>query len=140
MYFEWKDKYSIDVKEIDDQHKKMFELGGKISCLVFDNGAENYLNEILSIIEKLREYTKYHFKYEEEHMELNGYVHQHTHRIQNSYLLERIDKIEDKMISNRQQETLIEMINFILDWISKHILKEDMKYKEFLGNMHRLCK
>ncbi len=132
MYFQWKEEYSIGVKELDEQHKKMFELGDKISRLVFDNSTEDYLNEIVSILEKLREYTKYHFNYEEEHMDLNGYVHQHTHSIQHSYLMERIEKISNKGISSNQRETLMEMVNFLYDWISKHILREDMKYKEFL--------
>jgi hemerythrin len=122
----------MGIKELDEQHKKMFELGGRISQLVFDNSTKDYLDEIMSILKKLREYTKYHLMYEEEHMKLNEYVHQHTHTIHHSHLTERIERIEDKVISSKQKETLMEMINFIYDWISKHILKEDMKYKEFL--------
>ena len=58
-----------------------------------------------------------------------------THKYEHDMLTETIKKIETNSSGALQKETLMELINFIFDWISNHILKGDIKYKDFLGKI-----
>jgi hemerythrin len=60
--FEWNDKFSVGIPEIDEQHKKLFE----IISTVFDGIAERNDRELLkTAFDKILDYTKYHFATEE---------------------------------------------------------------------------
>ena len=134
MYFGWKDMYSVNVTEIDKQHKKLFEIGGKIADLVLANDDFDHFDKILVILEELKEYTIYHFDYEEKLMERYGFKEADTHKIEHIFLIKKLQRLEKKDIDSRQKEAVVELITFISDWIAGHILETDMKYKDFFNS------
>lgn len=132
MYFAWKDEYSVNIEEIDEQHKKIFEIGRNVSNLVF-TADESYSKEIvLSIFEELKRYTEFHFEFEEGLMKEKDYAHYETHRQEHKILINGIRKIEENSQDKLEKDTLIELINFIFVWISNHILISDRKFKDIL--------
>jgi hemerythrin len=133
MYFEWKDIYSVNVAEIDKQHKKLFKIGEKISDLVLANDEFDHYDEIMDILQELKEYTLYHFGYEEKLMEQYGYKETDPHKIEHIFLIKKLEKLQKKDIDTKQKEAVIELIAFISDWIAGHILKTDMRYKVYLN-------
>lgn len=137
MYFGWKDIYSVNVDEIDKQHKKLFELGGRISDLVLADDDYDHYDEIMTIIDELKEYTIYHFQYEEILMDRYSYNESDAHKIEHVFLLKKLQRLQKKDIDIKQKEAVVELITFISDWIAEHILKTDMKYKEHF-NSHGL--
>lgn len=130
MYFKWKDNYNVDVKEIDKQHNKLFEIGTRISELVLANDDFDHYDEIMAILQELKEYTIYHFGYEEKLMKQYGYKDLDTHKIEHLFVIKKLQKLGSKDIDEEQKEAVMELIGFISDWISGHILKTDMQYKE----------
>ena len=71
--FEWKDEYSVNVKDIDEQHKRLFEIGAKIyEVAVLDDQYDHY-DEIMAIMSDLTEYTVFHFDFEEKLLSSCGY-------------------------------------------------------------------
>lgn len=130
MYFGWKDAYSVNVGEIDKQHKKLFEIGGKISDLVLANDEFDHFDEIMAILEELKEYTIYHFDYEEKLMEKYGFEESDSHKFEHLFLVKKLQKLQDKDFDLNQKDAVVNLITFISDWIAGHILKTDMKYKE----------
>lgn len=134
MYFGWKDMYSVNVHEIDKQHKKLFEIGGRISDLVLADDNYDHYDEIMTILDELKEYTVYHFQYEEKLMEEYSYHEMDAHRIEHLFLLKKLQRLQKKDIDIQQKEAVVELITFISDWIAEHILKSDMKYKVHFNN------
>jgi len=130
MYFEWKDSYSVNIAEIDKQHKKLFKIGESICDLAMANDAYDHYDEIIEILQELKDYTAYHFNYEEKLMEKIGYENLETHKIEHNFIIKKLNKVESKDIDMSQKDTLIELLAFVSDWISGHILKTDMKYKD----------
>jgi len=130
--WDWKVEYSVNIDEIDVQHKKLFEIGKRISSMVFLNTGIEHYQEISDILGELNQYVKYHFAYEENRMEKKGYVHFNTHKNEHDFIVKKLESLENTFTGDNQNEMLMEMIDFVFVWISNHILKEDMKYKDYI--------
>ncbi|MEW8957251.1 bacteriohemerythrin [Clostridium sp.] len=131
--FNWKEEYSVGVKSIDEQHKELFNLGNMIYTEIKSNNKYK-MDNIKLIIKKLHEYTIYHFEYEESLMEKYNYYDYFNHQNNHKDFIESLYNMEELEMLIHQDKALVDMLNFILEWITKHILKEDMKYKELFLN------
>ncbi|SKC48550.1 bacteriohemerythrin [Maledivibacter halophilus] len=131
--FKWKDEYSCNINEIDNQHKKLLEIGLKLSNIIKDKNDLDHYDEIIEVLRELKEYTIYHFKYEEDLMHRHGYKELNGHRLTHEIFVNKIIEIENKDIDENQQKVTIEILTFIADWIENHILKVDHMYKDFLN-------
>ena len=133
--FEWKDEYGVNVPEIDKQHRELFRIGRKIAELVMLEDDDDHFDEIMTILAELKDYTMYHFRFEENLMGKYGYSDIDRHKIEHLFLTRKIEKFESQDIDERQSEAINELVRFISDWISGHILKTDMKYREFFNRV-----
>lgn len=133
MYFEWKDSYSVNVDKINEQHKKMFEIGGRVSDLVLAKDGFDHYDEIMDILQELTEYTIYHFNFEERLMEKYGYEDLEAHRMEHVFFIKKIERFRKKDIDAEQDKVSVDLIAFVSDWITGHILSTDMKYKDYLN-------
>ena len=61
----WSEKYSMNIKEIDEQHKKLVEMINELHDAMKQAKSKE---TSLIIINKLAEYTQYHFSTEEKYM------------------------------------------------------------------------
>jgi hemerythrin len=77
QYVQWKDEYSVGIESIDSQHKKLLGLINSLQTAVNYKTGEAFEREAL---DELVDYTKTHFKFEEDMMEQNGYPEFTTHR------------------------------------------------------------
>lgn len=134
MYFDWKDEFSVNVAEIDEQHKRLFIIGAKINDLAFAKDEYDHYDEIISVLHGLREYTEYHFDHEEKMMEKYGYEGFEAQKFEHHFVIKKIQKFEKSDIDEKQSDTIINLVTFVSDWISSHILKEDMMYKSFFNS------
>jgi hemerythrin len=131
MYFKWKDEFSTGIETIDKQHRHLLEIGARIYDLADANDGVDHYDEIMAVLSELKDYTVYHFGYEEKLMDQYGYEHYETHKFQHFFVIKKIDRFENEDIDNKQKETILDLVQFIFDWITNHILKEDMAYKDF---------
>ncbi|WP_094547677.1 bacteriohemerythrin [Petroclostridium xylanilyticum] len=133
MLLKWKDTYSCNIAEIDNQHKKLFELGSKAFEIASLKDEYDHYDNLIEILEELKAYTIYHFNYEEKLMQENNFDKFESHKIEHDFFIKKVQKIERKDLEGKQNEAVLEIIQFIADWISSHILKSDMEYKTFLN-------
>jgi len=138
MSIKWKDAYSCNIAEIDKQHKKLFEIGSRIFDLLSLGDEFDRYDEIAQIFDELRDYTIFHFGYEEELMKKHGYEGYEDHKIEHDFFIKKLQRLEKTDFDNKQTESLVQIISFIADWITGHILKTDMKYKDFF-NSKKIC-
>jgi len=123
-YINWGEKFSVKVKEIDEQHKKLIEITNKIHY-----GFKNV--EIQkTVINAMTEYAKVHFETEEQYMlqfEFPGYA---EHKKEHEELTEKT-----KAIKNTFERTncllSLAILDFLNKWIENHLLNMDMKYVSF---------
>jgi hemerythrin len=122
---EWKDEYAIGIKEIDEQHEKLFEIAGRMFALLRNDLLMDKYDSIVEIIDELKDYTRYHFEAEEAYMEKIGYRKFLSQKVTHKDFLDKMDEIDLQRIDNGQNQYLMDILNFVLDWLVEHILKED---------------
>jgi len=123
--YEMKEEYKIGVEQIDEQHKKLFELADKAYMLLTDKFSLDKYDKIVGIVEELKEYTIFHFKSEEEYMESINYKRLFTQKIEHEKFIKALDDIDLKHIDENQDEGLVKMLNFLNEWLTEHILRND---------------
>ncbi|SHJ86734.1 bacteriohemerythrin [Paramaledivibacter caminithermalis] len=131
--FKWKELYSCNISKIDDQHKKLFEIGYKLSDLVRSKDDLDHYDEIIELINELTKYTIYHFETEEKLMEEYGFNGLEEHKKTHKAFVDKISQINISVIDEEQKRVMMEILVFIADWIEDHILKVDHMYKDFLN-------
>ncbi len=134
MYFEWKQEYSVNIAEIDKQHIRLFEIGAAINDLARAKDGFDRYDDIMDVLHELREYTEFHFRYEEDMLEKYGYERFEAQKFEHHFVIRKIRKFEDANIEDQQKETILNLVSFVSDWISSHILKEDMMYKNYINS------
>lgn len=122
---EWKDEYALGVESIDEQHKKLFEIADRIYDLIRNTLLMDKYDAIVEIIHELKDYTVYHFAAEEEYMKSIGYKKLLSQKVAHDDFLHKVEEIDFEKIDNGQNAYLLETLDFVVEWLEQHILKED---------------
>lgn len=133
MSFKWKDSYSVNIKEIDSQHQRLFQIGAHIYELAELKDGHDHYDEITEILTELRDYTVYHFDFEEKLLAGYGYERTDNQHIEHGFFVKKLERFMKRDIDAGQEEAVTDMLRFTSDWISSHILIEDMKYRDYLN-------
>ena len=123
--YEMKEEYKIGVENIDEQHKKLFELADKTYMLLKDDFSIDKYDKIVHLLSELKEYTIFHFKSEEEYMESINYKRLFTQKIEHNNFIKALENIGYNDLDSEQDESLVKILNFLNDWLVEHILKTD---------------
>lgn len=121
----WKEEYCVGVEFIDEQHKELVVIANKIYELLKNDLIADKYDSIIAIIDELKDYTVYHFKAEEEYMKSIGYKKLLSQKVAHNDFLEKMQSIDMDKIDNGHNEYLIEMLDFVCEWLVRHIVKED---------------
>lgn len=124
----WKEEYAVGVKDIDEQHKKLFEIAGRIYDLLKHELYTDKYDKILEVITELKDYTEYHFKFEEQYMLSIGYRRYLTHKVEHDDFIEKFNNVNLTEVDENQDSYIMEILEFVVSWISEHILEKDKGY------------
>jgi hemerythrin len=127
--FEWQDKYSVGVKEMDSQHLKLVELINQLYRVLLSNNPDEFLGEILL---RLVEYAGIHFHSEEELLQEYGYPELEAHKKEHEAYVEKIISYH-KQYKKGTLTLSAGVVNFLKDWLKNHITYTDKKYSAFLN-------
>jgi hemerythrin len=123
----WFKNYELGIKVIDDHHKHLLGLLNK----VFDDLTSGVSQESLCVvIDQLVDYAKYHFSTEEHWMLVHEYPGLAKHREEHEIFTNRVVAIQDKF-HNEETNLFPEVLQFLQNWLSYHILKTDAEYGRF---------
>ena len=125
--FAFTSNYEVGVPKIDAEHKQLFALIEETDRVIHSELLHDKYDEIVSIIEGLREYTLFHFNNEEAYMESIGYDGLEAQKMTHQAFIDKLNEIDLFSVDENQQESLEELIGFLLNWLVNHILKMDKK-------------
>jgi len=123
-FYEWKDNFSVGISEMDEQHKKMV---GILNRLYEAMKAGKASKELTAIIDEMIDYTKYHFGSEEKLMEKFSYSGLAAQKEEHATFVKKSLEFQDQVASGKLAVS-IEVMNFLKDWWTNHILVSDKKY------------
>lgn len=124
---EFTDEYLIGVELIDSEHKELFSIVDKANRLVKSYNEASGYDKILDILDNLKEYTKKHFADEEEYMERIGYDGLDAQKRAHDAFIQKLENIDLSEIDENPQESLQQLLEFLLGWLVNHILNTDKK-------------
>ena len=123
----WKEEYSVGVEKIDRQHRHLFEI---INKLIDRSGSSSDSALVSETLTEMLNYAKEHFTTEEELMQEYGYPEIESHKEQHIYFFKTTAELSINALNNQSMVSR-EIVEFLKLWLTLHILKCDMKYKEF---------
>lgn len=133
--FAFTDKYKTGIEMVDDEHRRLFEIIAETKDVIDSQFLADKYDHIMNLLDQLREYTEFHFKDEEVLMEKIGYPGLEAQKRAHAAFVERLVEIDFKDLDNmddNQQEYLLELIQFLVSWLSNHILGMDKKIGDFV--------
>lgn len=128
MAVQWSDVYSVEIELIDRQHQKLFRIINELGSAAEQGKAKEALGEALG---ELIDYTKEHFKTEEELFRKHGYPDAATHKKQHDEFVGKVADFKERFEKGKLSMT-VEVRLFLSDWLVNHIKKTDKKYSAFL--------
>ena len=123
------DKFKTGIPMIDEEHKVLFEIIGKIYKAIGAELVHDKFDLILDILDELKEYTRVHFADEENYMKEIGYEGLSQQIILHEKFIETLNEVNLDHVDDNQQEYLYEVLNFLQNWLINHILKVDKLIK-----------
>ena len=120
-FLEWKDTYNIGVKEIDNQHRGLFDIISKLftSRLYEPDGKYFFL-----MLKNFVEYTQVHFATEERYMQEAQYPKFAEHQREHELFIAQVSKLVQD-IEKKEPESENKTLDFLKDWYLAHILGTD---------------
>ena len=133
--FAFTDKYRTGIELVDDEHKRLFEIIKDTNDVIHTELLHDKYDEIMRLLAELREYTEVHFSDEEAMMERIHYPDIAAQKRAHSAFVGRlveIDLSELDAMDDNQEEYLQDLIQFLLSWLSNHILGMDKKISAYI--------
>ncbi|MFH2124713.1 MAG: bacteriohemerythrin [Pseudomonadota bacterium] len=124
----WSNNLSVNIKQIDDQHKKLV---GMINELHKAMKLKKSNNAMGAILDRLVDYTVVHFSTEEDLFTKYGYPEEKAHVELHKKLVAQVLDIQQKFKAGDAMLSM-ELMSFLKDWLVKHIQGTDKKYSTFL--------
>ena len=133
--FDFSEKYMTGIELVDDEHRHLFEIIKETNDVINATYLHDKYDEIMRLLSELKDYTESHFHDEEELMLRINYPHINSQKHAHSAFIEKLVNInlsELDNIDDNQDEYLNELITFLLQWLSNHILGSDKKIGEYI--------
>lgn len=124
-FMEWNDSFSVNVAEIDEQHKKLI---GMVNTF-YDSIVDDKKTAFGDLLNSLNEYAAYHFATEEKYMDKFDYPDRSAHRREHELFAEKALDVKKRF----EEGSLVishEISGFLRDWIADHVLGTDKKYSQ----------
>lgn len=117
----WSPMFSVGVKEIDDQHKRLIELANLLNDQMSAGKGREVLDKIFN---ELVAYTQSHFATEERLMAQHGFTQSDKHKEEHRKLVATVADLKKKHVAGENVLTS-QVMTFLRDWLTKHILNTD---------------
>ena len=125
----------IGVPEIDEEHKKLFELIANIDTALKSN--ENPIASAMLLINELKQYAVSHFSHEEAYMERINDPELKRQKKEHAAFVEKINSYSYADVSDESAKAIIlELLEYLSKWLMGHILGSDI----LIGQFHKVEK
>lgn len=124
----WDESLSVEVDEIDEDHRRLVDLINILSQSVAAGDAEDYIEAVL---EELISCTIWHFRHEERLMLLYKYKDFEAHKAEHNDLINDVRVLQEKFYKDNKL-LASEDIDHLSEWLTGHILGYDMRLGFYL--------
>lgn len=133
---EWDDGLQVGVKQIDEQHKRLFGLLKEISAISM---YYKQLDKINPVVDELIDHVIRCFNEEEQAMKGHGYPGLAIQEQQQQHLVFVKMLILELDLRHLNKLPTIELLERLANLLRDHIMTVDKKYASFLGAAENFC-
>lgn len=128
MPSEWNDTYATGIVMIDEQHRELFRRVGTLFDAI-RSGQDT--DQVPRMLEFLTDYTRDHFRDEEQLMAAHGYQFLALHRAEHQAL---VHQLADWIAGGAGEDLRLtmELACILNQWLSGHIVRSDMAFVPFI--------
>ncbi|HTF99120.1 MAG TPA: bacteriohemerythrin [Nitrospirota bacterium] len=130
---EWTERLATGIPAIDDQHKELFR---RINNLVLAIKQHRCRSEIDGMIQFLDDYAQVHFSEEEKNMAETNYPGLFEQKKSHQQYLQALAELKDQAalprITGSSYDLSATTNQVIVDWIVAHIMRQDIRFGEYL--------
>jgi hemerythrin-like metal-binding domain len=123
--YEFKEEFRTGIKEIDQEHQKLFEIADKAYTTLMDRFIPDKYDYIVEILNELKEYALTHFQHEEEYMMSINYKKLFSQKVEHQDFVDKIASYDLDKLDENQKDSIVEILDFLNSWLVNHILKSD---------------
>lgn len=127
-FMTWKEAYNVNITEIDQQHKKLVDLINKLAEAMSHGKGKEVLGEVFG---QLISYCSSHFATEERLFDQYSYPEAAEHKDKHRKVTAKVLALQQEMREGKKTISM-EVMDFLEQWLDKHILGTDMKYSAYL--------
>ena len=127
-YVEWKEEYSVGIKSIDEQHKRLLNLINQLQTAIDYSTGDQFEREALG---ELVDYTKTHFSYEEGLMRDNDYPDFEPHKAQHVAMFKKVEEVLAEYEKDHDT-AMSNAVEYLKQWLINHINGTDKQYSSYL--------
>ena len=128
---QWTPDMSVGVESLDNDHKLLLSLVNQLDDAIRAGTGEDTVS---SVLDALLDYAQYHFAREEALMAACGYpddeAHHHTHEVMRT----QVTHIRDRYVANPETIHDREVLAFLKNWLTAHIMGRDKLYAPFMAS------
>lgn len=124
----WSNQLSVGIQEIDTQHQKLVQLINGLHDHMLAGDANDIMGKVL---DRVIDYTGFHFGTEERLMSEHGYPESPEHKHEHQKLVATAVDLQAKFRSGHAHITM-ETMHFLRDWLQHHIMQSDKAFGAFL--------
>ena len=130
---EWNDKLSVGIGTIDTDHQKLVSMANELFEAMRNAKGKEALGRIL---DGLVGYTKTHFAREESYMGKHLYPAATGHKAEHAAFVKTVLDVQAKYHAGETAVLSMQVLNFLRDWLVKHIQGSDRALGAFLQGKH----
>lgn len=123
--YKMKDEYKTGIDFIDEQHARLFEIANEAYNIINDNFTIDKYDDVVEIIDELKDYTKFHFTAEEKYMESIHYKRMFTQKIEHEKFIKKLEEVDYRTIDENPDKYVLNILEFLNTWLTGHILHND---------------
>jgi len=130
---EWDKRFVLGVTFIDQDHKRLVDLINEIHDNIINCASHDALG---TVIVELIDYATYHFAAEENSMAYNEYGGLPLHKEEHLKFCRMVAEFLDGSREGKEDSSL-EILSFLGNWLFDHILQTDSEYCQFLAQRNK---
>lgn len=125
----WTEDLSVHIAEMDKEHKQLVAMINELHEAMTSGKGKDVLGGVLT---RLVDYTRFHFAAEEKLMISHQYPGYLNQKSEHDNLTKKVMDIKARIDAGNMVVT-VEVMAFLKDWLTKHIIGMDKKYSSFLN-------
>ena len=130
---EWFKSFDLGIEEFDEHHRHLVGLLN-IVFDVFMGGAGH--EALRAVLDELINYATYHFTAEEHWMGVHDYPQLTQHCEEHGQFSSKVREIQEDF-RNGKTKLSLEVMHFLKNWLTNHILRTDAEYGLFATGLPR---